>query len=346
LPALHGKRLLLGVVAEYRQVAANPDVARGRGRTERHNRAVEILRDEEAGFWLVEATDDEHELKPDYLAALPRYLTAFERLAQAAKRVDEAQFVMALLSVRGMQDSGWDPYEMTIQGIRAATRLHNETDDRLAARHLQLWIYGHTLKPRYRTSPRQPGSDQHRRAGGYGPLPEARAAPEPWEEDLPDRRMGRSGGHQAVAYLLPQIWDVELRNAVFHSDYTIQATEIRLPGAGERRSLEGLAILTGKASAYHDGVLGVRRYHLESYAEPKRVRGGAITPGNPDEELEVIVREGEGAIGLKDTSTASERAAGGISFRYCTKVTQEEVAMLNSNPDLARLPARPTERRG
>jgi hypothetical protein len=308
---------------------------------------VEVLRDEETGFWIVESTEDEHELKPDYLVALPRYLTAFDRLAQAAKRVEEAQFVMALLSVRGMQDAGWDPFETTIQGIRAATRLHNETDDRLAARHLQLWIYGHIVEASVpyellgnlaQISIGEPAvMDPFRKLGPH---------PSPGKKIAKIVEWADQAGNQALAYLLPQIWDAELRNAVFHSDYTIHGAEIRLPGIGERRFMEELAVLTGKASAYHDGVLGARRYHLESYTEPKRVRGGAITPGNPDEELEIIVREGEGAIGLKDTLTAAERAAGGISFRYCAKVSPEELAILNSDPDLALLPARPTDQRG
>src|SRR5688500_11582794 len=109
------------------------------------NWSVEVLRDEDTGIWIVEASQEERAFKPDYLTALPQYLTGFDSLARAAKRVDEAQFILALLGVRGMQDAGWDPYETTIQAIAAVTRLHNETDDRLAACHLQLWIYGHIV---------------------------------------------------------------------------------------------------------------------------------------------------------------------------------------------------------
>jgi hypothetical protein len=105
---------------------------------------VEVLRDEDTGVWLVEATEEERALKPDYLLALPRYLTAFDSLARLATRADEAQFILALLGVRGMKDAGWDPYETTIQGIQAATRLHNDTDDRVAApppSALDLWAH-------------------------------------------------------------------------------------------------------------------------------------------------------------------------------------------------------------
>jgi hypothetical protein len=53
----------------------------------------------------------------------------------------------------------------------------------------------------------------------------------------------------------------------------------------------------------------------------------------------IIVREGEGAVGLKYALTATERAAGGITFRYA-KLHPDEVALLDADLDLALLPAR------
>lgn len=80
---------------------------------------MEVLRDEDTGVWLAEAPEEERALKPAYLTALPQYLTAFDSLARVARGVDEAQFILALLGVRGIQDAGWDPYETTIQGVKS-----------------------------------------------------------------------------------------------------------------------------------------------------------------------------------------------------------------------------------
>lgn len=230
------------------------------------------------GVWVVEASEEEQALKPDYLSALPQYLTAFDSLARLAKSVDEAQSILALLGVRGMQDAGWDPYETTIQAIKAATRLHNEADDRLAARHLQLWIYGHILEA---SAPYELLGNLARISVGHravmDPFRDLGRRPSPGEKITAIADWADAAGNQAVAYLLGQIWDRELRNAIFHSDYSIHGAEIRIRGLGRARSLEDLAALTGKAAAYHDGVLGVRRYHLESYTEPKRVRAGSIS---------------------------------------------------------------------
>jgi hypothetical protein len=174
------------------------------------------------------------------------------------------------------------------------------------------------------------------------PFRDLRTRPSPGEKIAAIADWADAAGNQAVAYLLPQIWDRELRNAIFHSDYSIHGAEVRLPALGQARSLEELAVVSGKAAAYHDGVLGVRRYHLESYAEPKRVRAGSISLANPDEELWIIVRDGDGAVGLKDALTAAERTAGGISFRYA-KLYPDEKRMLDADPDLALLPARPKQ---
>jgi hypothetical protein len=307
---------------------------------------VELLRDDDTGLWIVEATEEERRLKPDYLSALPQYLTAFDSLARVAKRVDEAQSILALLGVRGMQDAGWDPYETTIQGVKAATRLHNETDDRLGARHLQLWIYGHIVEA---SAPYELLGNLARISVGdpavIDPFRNLGPRPSPGKKIAAIATWADAAGNEAVAYLLRQIWDRELRNAIFHSDYSIHGGEIRLPGLGQVRSLETVATLTGRASAYHDGVLGARRYHLESYTEPKRVRAGSISRGNSDEELLIIVREGEGAVGLKDALTAEDRAAGGITFRYA-KLYPDEIKLLDADRDLALLPPRPYVAKG
>lgn len=301
----------------------------------------DVLRDSDSGVWTVEVDDEERGLKPDYFAALPRFLTAFDSLARAAKGVAEAQFVLALLGVRGLQGAGWDPYETTIQGVKAVTHLHNETDDRLAAQHLQLWLYGHIVEAAVpydllanlaRISVGEAARMTWFLARGYRQV-------SPGEKIETIASWADEAGNQAVSYLLPQIWDRDLRNAVFHSDYTIHGAEIRLPEVGEARSLVELARLSGVASAYHDSVIGVRRFHLESYTAPKRVRAGAISPANPDEEFVVIVREGDGAVGIKDTLSAEERAAGGITFRYA-RLYPDESEMLDADPELAELPAR------
>jgi hypothetical protein len=302
---------------------------------------MELRRDDEIGFWKVEASEAELELKPDYLEALPRYLTGLDSIFAKARERDEAQLILSLLGVRGMQAEGWEPYDTTVEAIAAATRLHNETDDHLAARHLSLWIYGHIVE----------AAAPYDLLANLIKVAQDECARITWLPDergralSPGRKIELIGcwaeeiGNLAARYLLAAIWHRELRNAVFHADYTLHGSEIRLVGDGAVLSLEEFAALCGRATAYHDAMIGLRRYYRGLYTEPKRVPAGPISHV-PDGALIVIVREGEGAIGLKHALTPAEQADGGIRFRY-GKFFREEIEMLEADPHLALLPARP-----
>jgi hypothetical protein len=299
---------------------------------------MDLYRDEDVGFWKLEASDEERELKPDYLEALPLYLNALDSIFARAQQQDEAQLVLSLLGIKGMQAEGWDPYDTTVDAIRAATRLHNDTDDRLAARHLSLWVYGHIVEA---AAPYDLLANLINVAQG-GP---ARMFPFPSEGRplSPGRKLeliGRGAeeiGNQAARPLLAAIWHRALRNGVFHADYTIHGSEIRLVGDGEMVTLEEFAVLSGRAHGFHDAMIGLRRFYRGLYTEPKIVPAGPIAPG---ENLTILVREGHGAVGLKDALTPAERAAGGIPFRYA-RLFPDEMALINADPELALLPTRP-----
>lgn len=300
---------------------------------------MELYRDDEVCFWKLEASDEEWELKPDYIRALPLYLNGLDSIFETAQEQDEAQLILSLLGVKGMQAEGWDPYDTTIDAIQAATRLHNETKDRLAARHLSLWVYGHIVEA---AAPYDLLANLINVAQG------GQARMFPFQSDggrplSPGRKLELVGlgaeeiGNQAARPLLAAIWHRQLRNGVFHADYTIHGSEIRLVGGGEVLSLEEFAALSGRAHAYHDAMIGLRRYYRRLYTEPKIVPAGPISPG---ENLTIIVREGHGAVGIKDALTPAERAAGGIPFRYA-RLFPDEMALIEADPELALLPARP-----
>lgn len=306
---------------------------------------MELYRDDNVGFWKLDAAEEERELKPDYIEALPRYLCGLDSIFAKARACDEAQLVLSLLGIRGMQSEGWEPYDTTIDAIAAATRLHNETEDHIAARHLSLWIYGHIVEA---AAPYELLANLIKVAQGQQAritwLPDDRGRPlSPGRKVELIGRWAAEIGNQAAGHLLNAVWHRQLRNAVFHADYTLHGSEIRLIGDGDALSLEEFAELGGRAHAYHDSMIGLRNYYRGLYTEPKQVPAGPIS-GVPDEDLIIIVREGEGAVGLKESLTPSERANGGIRFRYA-KLFPDEVELLEADPDLATLPARPPHER-
>jgi hypothetical protein len=301
---------------------------------------VEVARDTDGCTWHVEANDEERGRQGDYLAALPQYLNGFEPIFSRAKEVDEFQFILALLGIYGLQDAGWAPYESTLAGIRAAIDIHNETDDPEVTRHLKLWIYGHIVEA---SAPYDTLANVIQIARGHH-------ARQTWFPDDDGRPVSpgskidmlgtwaQTDGHADVERLLKEIWDHDLRNAIFHADYALHGSEVRLPGVGDLRTGDQIEDITGKATAYHEAVSGLRRFHLQSYTEPKRISAASFS-SDPSDEAVVIVREGEGAIGLKDAFSRSEIAAGAIGFRLAL-LFPDERETLNANSDRALLPAR------
>lgn len=297
---------------------------------------MEVLRDTDTGAWKTEATDEERERKPDYLDALAQYLTAFDPLFARAKG-EEAQLILALLGIYGLQDAGWVPYDTTITAVQSATRLHNETNDRVAARHLKLWIYGHIVEA---VAPYDLLANVIQIARGESArrtwFPADNGPPmSPGKKIEMIAEWAEQDGNPDAGKLLGEIWDRKLRNAIFHADYALEGAEVRLPGDGELRTGTEIEALSGKAAAYHDAVIGLRSFHLHSYTEPKRIPAGGIL-ADPTGELVVIVREGHGAVGLKDGFTTEELAAGAIRFRYA-KVYPDEIELLQADPQLAKL---------
>lgn len=311
-----------------------------RDRNARKNPPIEVVRDSNTGVWFVHANEQERRRGPHHLSALPRYLTAFDSLARSAQNADEAQFVLALIGVKGLQDAGWDPYETTIDAIKATTRLHNEADDPLAQRHLELWIYGHIVEA---SAPYEFLANLARICVGH-------AAQMTWWDERsrlvsPNKKIRDVGlwaaeaGNQAIGYLLQLMWNRQLRNAIFHSDYSLHGDDLRFPGSFDSLSSDQLAVIAGHATACHEAAIGIRNFYRRSYGEPKRVSSGEICPGS-DEELIVLVREGDGAVGLRHALTPAELASGGIRFRYA-KLYPDEIEMLDDDSDLAMLPPRP-----
>lgn len=245
----------------------------------------------EEGTWDITADASERDRRGEYLDALPRYLNGFEPLFNAAKDRDEFQFIVALLGIYGLQDAGWVPYESTEAGVRAATQMHNESADSAAARHLKLWIYGHIVEA---SAPYDLLANAIQTARGE-------RARRTWFPDegsrpvSPGSKINKLGawadadGHPDVEHLLREVWDRDLRNAIFHADYALHGAEVRLPAVGESWTGDQIEGVTSKASAYHDAVSGLRRFHLRSYAKPKRIAPASFS-SHPNEAAIVIVR--------------------------------------------------------
>ncbi len=298
-------------------------VGRGRVRTASYADLVQVGRDE-AGVWSITPTADEQDRQPDFLAQFPRYLNAFDSLFEKAQEANEFEFLMTMLGFRGMQAPGWNAYETTLQATSSLTRVHNELPptDAVAARHLKLWLYGHIVEA---SEPYEVTANLLAIATGGRfriarfPVGERGQMPSPGQKIESLAADTTEAGFAEIAEPLREIWDRQFRNAIFHADYALHGAEVRL--ISSQRSLSGdeVEALCARANAYHDALALLRRSHLQSYTEPVTIPAQPFAP--PPEKATVIVRGGEGAVGLKDALTAAERDSGAIPFRLVVQAT-------------------------
>lgn len=315
------------------------------------------------GTWTVSLDEsDEQDRNEVFDEAVPRYLTAFDPAYTKASEVCESEFVKALVRVSSLQDAGWDPYETTLRAVPLMEQLHAhipEADEHYeTSRHLALWTYGHIIEA---SEPYAILGDMLDIAGGGWFMAPSRFPDVPirrpregesesmiprrpqrfLDEKLPElERLADAIGDPGVLDPIREVWDRDLRNAVFHADYTIHGSETRIPSRSKRYTHEEIQTLVNRALAYHHALSIMHRAHVESYTEPVGVRVHPEIAGDENEEMVVIVRDGHGAVGLRYVYTAEQVAAGAISA-HIARLYPDEAAAVQADPTLVTLPARP-----
>lgn len=160
------------------------------------------------------------------------------------------------------------------------------------------------------------------------------------DEKLPElERLSEAIGEPGVLGPIREVWDRDLRNAVFHADYVIHGSETRIPAKNQTYTHDEIQTLVNRALAYHFALSLLHRGHIDAYTEPVAVRLHPEVATVEDEEMVVIVREGHGAVGLRYVYTQQEVAAGAIPA-WIARLYPDEAAAIQADPTLVRLPAR------
>ena len=335
----------------------------GRSIAQNHGYAREMatFHRDEHGVWTVTLDESDSGDRNDvHDEAVIRYMTTFDKAFTKAADMCEVEFVKALIRVSQLKDAGWDPYETTLRAVPAMIRLHDLIPkgdrDYETSGHLALWTYGHIIEAS--EPPAMLADMLHIADGGWFhgnrfPDVPVRKNLRPGELFIPTRpqrfldeklpvleELADAAGVPEVLDPIREVWDRDLRNAVFHADYTIHGSEIRLPAKGKAYTHDEIQTLVNRAIAYHEALAMLRKFYVGSYEE------AALLPLHPDhvthpgESAMVLVREGHGAIGVKHAYTAEEVAAGAIAW-HLARVYPDEAAAIQADPTLAKLPARP-----
>lgn len=273
------------------------------------------------------------------------FLNSLDPLFQHAKDSSECELVCTLLRVRELSAPGMEPFENTRQVFETVGRLVHKLGDLDEARHLGLWLYGHVVEASepYETFANLLNIIEGNRylTGNFSDRNGRPISPGEKLNVLENR--ARALGLGTPFAPLRTLYDREIRNAVFHSDYIIYEGELRLPGVAVRvLSVPELATLIFRAFAYFYAFRSLERYFRELYDEPKVVTMHDGMGHYPNQTALVMVRKGKGAIGIKDNWSPEDLARGEIPFRL-GNFLPNEMKMMDADPFRAEFPVPPHE---
>jgi hypothetical protein len=167
--------------------------------------------------------------KAVYCDSLVCYLNIFDHAYSRALNRSEFELVSLLIRFHGMEDAGWDPFESTQATVRSVRRAIGLVDTFEAERTLQLWLYGHIVEASepYEILMNLTGIADGKRYNSYCFRPENGHRPQSPGEKI--RKIEESAACVELPNLalpLREIWDRDLRNALFHSDYSLRAMKL------------------------------------------------------------------------------------------------------------------------
>jgi len=280
---------------------------------------------------------------PIFIDHLLKTMNSLQPIFETAKTKSEFEFIMVLLRIRGLQDAGWDPWENTIDVVKTISKLHQAAKFN-ASIHLQLWLYGHIIEA---SEPYNIIANMLNVASGsryqidhFPDKPRGRyqIPQSPSEKvDALKEKSTATGMAQAVVPFDGLI-DRDLRNAVFHSDYSLYENEVRIrKGPKLVYTLAEINEIVNHALGYIEGMDSLIKFHIKTYKIPKVIDVHPEFSRDPDEKAVVIVRKGEGAIGLKDNWTTDQLRRGKIPFRV-GRFLRYELKMLEQDHSLQLMP--------
>lgn len=284
------------------------------------------------GMWV--ADDNNSHSIPHFMEPFVRYLNIYDPIFAAARSKSEFYFLSTLFAIRGLEDAGWNPYETTLRALKTMVKLHSETKGE-AQRHIELWLYGHITE----------ASEPYELIGNLLGV----AVGEPYLTERFPAQIGKNGkshpmshGEKAneierlaklanfpdAAVPLREMRDRELRNAIFHSDYTLYGPEVRIRSPFKIYTREQISIIANRSLAYLEAISSLQKVHLTAYQQPKVIETPSEFSQSP---TVVLVAKGKGAVGLQAALSKEDVASGHILWRMAL-LTPNQRAALESNP--------------
>jgi len=137
-----------------------------------------------------------------------------------------------------------------------------------------------------------------------------------------------------------EIFDKDLRNAIFHADFTVYKGEVRINLGDSTKKIytqEEMQKIINKMFAFLVAFENIILYYKQSYESPKIINTPAEAEFDDNEKAITILRSGDGLVGLKDTFTHEEIKNGKIPWHF-GHFRKYEIEILKRNQSTILLP--------
>lgn len=271
----------------------------------------------EDGIWVTNFTI--HKNDSAQTESFTKYLNELDPFFTLASEKSEFQFLLTLFRFRGMQDAGWDPFENLEQAHEEFKKL-NQRDGEDLTKHYALFLYGLIIEASepyeflanllnviegdsYIIKNFKDYTDSNGRQRSLHPL------------DKISQLQSRAKKVKLKLTLFDEFVDNKLRNAIFHSDYAVYGSEVRVLNPTHNYKQEEWIALLNRCFSYWMAFLHLYKGFIGQYDEPKVIDPSPGFSENPEEKITLIIREGYGVIGMKDSWTPEQLKKGFIPHR-------------------------------
>ena len=280
---------------------------------------------------------------PVYRDSLLKYINCIAPLFQKAKEKNEFEYILTLLQYRGLSTPGYIPFENTISIFKEIFIIQEKIKDANQKLNITFWAYAHWIEA---SEPYEIfGNFLNIINGGKYTISNFPKKPSGkyTREQYPHEKINHL---QSVAEivnmeksLIPviEVYDRELRNSIFHSDYSIYDQQMR--SYKDFDSDETYEIVN-KFIAYYYALTFLYDTAIEDYEYPTLVKIPSYF--NNQQFATTMSRKGHGLVGIKDNYTREELARGQMPW-HIVRLLGYELKMLKNDPTIKQFPKNKVE---
>jgi hypothetical protein len=273
------------------------------------------------------------------------YLDCIDPLFIKAKNINEFEFICAILDFKGILEAGWDPWEEILNIFHFFSKLIKKVKYYEYTVYIMLWMYGLAVEANF---PYKLIANLMNIILGFrynlDPFNYFRGKNKkiiyPNEKLKFLTKTSKKISIDNCIFPFYETFDKDLRNAIFHADFTVYKGEVRINLGNSSKKIytrEEMQKIINKMIAFLVAFENIILYYKQSYESAKIINTPAEAGYDDNEKAVTILRRGHGLVGLKDTLTYEEIKNGKIPWHF-GHFRKYEIEILKHNQGTILLP--------